>query len=126
MDSEKATHLAGLFGCKLESMPFTYLGLPMGSTTPRVEHYGPEMNKTERRLRSISSILTQAGKLQLVNSVLSSLPTYTMCTVQVLVAVFEYIEKAQTHCMWRKSDSNARSQPLVAWKKCTRPKKKEA
>jgi hypothetical protein len=26
--------------------------------------------------------------------------------------------------MWRKSDSNAKSKPLVAWRKCTRPKRK--
>jgi hypothetical protein len=26
--------------------------------------------------------------------------------------------------MWRNSDSNAESKPLVAWKKCTRPKRK--
>lgn len=26
--------------------------------------------------------------------------------------------------MWRKSEANGKSKPLVAWKKCTRPKKK--
>jgi hypothetical protein len=29
---EKAQLLAGVFGCKLESLPFTYLGLPLGTT----------------------------------------------------------------------------------------------
>jgi hypothetical protein len=44
--NDKAQLLAGVFGCKLESLPFTYLGLPMGTTKPRVEHYGPIMNRT--------------------------------------------------------------------------------
>jgi hypothetical protein len=39
--NDKAQLLAGVFGCKLESLPFTYLCLPMGTTKPRVEHYGP-------------------------------------------------------------------------------------
>lgn len=32
------------------------------------------------------------------------------------------MDTARRHCMWTKSDSNGRSKPLVAWKKCTRPK----
>jgi hypothetical protein len=123
-DSKKTKLLAGLFGCKIESLPFTYLGLPMGTTKPRVEHYGPIMSKIERKVTSISSMLSHAGRLQLVNSVLSSLPTYAMCTLQVPAAVLEYIDTARRHCLWRNSDSNAKSKPLVAWNKCTRPKKK--
>jgi hypothetical protein len=45
---EKTKIMAGVFGCKVQSMPFTYLGLPMGSTKPRVEHYAPLMNRAER------------------------------------------------------------------------------
>jgi hypothetical protein len=80
LSSERAQQLAGVFGCKLESLPFTYLGLPMGTTKPRVDHFGFIMNKTERRLTATSNLLTHAGRLELVNSVLSSLPTYAMCT----------------------------------------------
>lgn len=113
-----------MFGCTVGTMPFTYLGLPMGTTKPRVERYGPIMNNTERKLTSISSMLTQAGKLQLVNSVISSTITYAMCTLEVPVTVLDYVDKGRRYCMWRKSDSNAKGAPLVAWNKCTRPKKK--
>jgi hypothetical protein len=58
MDIEQAENLAGVFGCKLQDMPFTYLGLPMGTTKPRVEHYAPLMNRVERKLTAISSMLT--------------------------------------------------------------------
>jgi hypothetical protein len=96
----------------------------MGTTKPRVEHYAPLMNRVERQLTSISSMLTQAGKLQLVNSVISSLPTFFMCSVQVPVAVHEYVDRARRHCMWRNSETNAKSKPMVAWNKCTRSKMK--
>jgi len=89
LSTEKAHQLAGFFGCKLESLPFTYLGLPMGTTKPRVEHFGFIMNKVERRLTATSNSLSHAGRLELVNSVLSSLPTYAyaMCTLQLPISV---------------------------------------
>jgi hypothetical protein len=121
---EKAQQLAGVFGCKLESLPFTYLGLPMGTTKPRVEHFETLMNKVERRLTATSNFLTHAGRLQLVNSVLSSLPTYAMCSLQLPVTVLKHIDRARKHCLWRGSDINAKMKPLVAWEKCSKPKKK--
>lgn len=124
LSREKAQLLASVFGCNLESLPFTYLGLPLGTTKPRVEHYGPIMTKIERRLTTTSTFLTHAGRLQLVNSVLSSLPTYAMCTLEVPVAVIEYIDRARRHCLWRGSESNAKMKPLVAWRKCSKPKRK--
>jgi hypothetical protein len=114
MSHQHATYMAGVFGYQIQGMPFPYLGLPMGSSKPRVEHFAPLMDRVERRLSSISSMLTHAGKLQLVNSVISSLPTYFMCSVHVLVEVLEYSDKARRNCMWRKSESNGRCQPLVA------------
>jgi len=116
--------LARAFGYKIESLPFTYLGLPLGTTKPRVDHFEPLMSKTERKLTATSNFLTHAGRLQLVNSVLSSLPTFAMCTLQVPATVLDYIDRARRHCLWRGSDSNAKMKPLVAWKKCAKPKRK--
>ena len=121
---DHAEMLAQTFGCRLATLPFTYLGLPLGTTKPRVDDYMPLMNKTERRLSSISSMLTYAGRLQLVNSVLSSLPTYTMCSLDIPVTVIEYIDRARRHCLWRGSDINAKGKALVAWNKVMRPKNK--
>ncbi|KAJ1283790.1 hypothetical protein BS78_03G153800 [Paspalum vaginatum] len=81
------------------------------------------MNRVERRLTAVSSFLSYAGRLTLVNSVLSSLPTYTMCTLKLPVAVIEYIDRARKHCLWRGSDMNAKGKSLVAFKKVCRPMK---
>jgi len=86
--------LSNTFGCQLGSFPFTYLGLPKGTTKPKVDDYMPLMDRTERRLTSTSAFLTQAGRLQLVNSVLSSLPTYAMCSLKISVVVLEFIDRA--------------------------------
>jgi hypothetical protein len=123
MIEEKAKLMTGVFGCRLQEMPFTYLGLPMGTSRTKVEHYAPLMNRMERPLTFISSMLNHAGRLQLVNSVLSASPTYTMCSLVVPITVHEYFDKARRHCMWRNSDNNGKNKPLVAWKKCTKPKR---
>jgi len=73
---------------------------------------------------STTNFLSHAGRLELVNSVLSSLPTDAMCTLQLPISVIEYIDRARRHCLWRGSNSNAKMKPLVAWKKCSKPKRK--
>jgi hypothetical protein len=98
----------------------------MGTTRPRVEHFEPIMNMMERQLTSISSLLTHAGRLQLfVNIVLSSSPTYTMCSVSVPITVHDYFDRIRRHCMWRSSDFNTRSKPMVAWKNVQSQREKE-
>jgi hypothetical protein len=124
LSSKKVEAMAGVLGCRIQSMPFTYFGLPMGTTKPKVEHFAPLMNRAERRLTSISSMLTYDVKLQLVNSVLSSLPTYTMCLVSVPIVVHEYFDRARRNCMWQNSDIIVKNKPMIAWKKCTKPKRK--
>jgi hypothetical protein len=86
----------------------------MGTTKPRVEHFAPLMNRVERQLTAISSMLTQADKLQPVNSVLSTLPTHNLCSVAVPIAILEGIDRARRHYMWRNCECNAKSKPLIA------------
>jgi hypothetical protein len=51
IDNEKAEHLAKTIGCSVASMPFTYLGLPLGTTRPSVEESPPPplLKRIERR-----------------------------------------------------------------------------
>ena len=65
--SERLAVLASAFGCAIGSMPFTYLGLPMGTTKPRMEDLTPLMDRMERRLSSCSSLLSYSGRLEMLN-----------------------------------------------------------
>jgi len=85
--------LARTFGCTKGTLPFTYLGLPLGTTKPKVIDFLPLVNKCERRLGGISSMLNQAGRLQMTNAVLSALPTYYMCTLELPKVVIKHIDK---------------------------------
>ena len=64
------------------------------------------------------------GKLQLVNSVLTSLPTFFMCAFKLPVEIYNQIDRYRRHCLWRGSDLNAKKTPIAAWKMVTLPKKK--
>jgi hypothetical protein len=52
-DSVKALALS--FGCVVGSFPFTYLGLPMGTTKPKMVDFLPLVDRMERRLTASSS-----------------------------------------------------------------------
>jgi hypothetical protein len=124
VDQDKAVELAGVFGYTVGSFPFTYLGLPMGTTKPQVKDYAPLIYRVERRMSASSLFLSYAGKLQLVNSVLSSLPTYYMCSLKLLVTVIEIIDKHRKNCLWRGRDFRNKGFNLEAWDLVRRPKSK--
>lgn len=124
-DNDRTEILAGTFGCKIGSLPFTYLGLPMGITKPRIVDFSPLIDRVERRLPATTSFLNHGQRLSMVNSLLSSLPTYYMCTLKLPKKVILHIDRARRHCLWRKnSDPETKTHSLAAWDIVCKPKKK--
>lgn len=122
MTEDRLDHLARTFGCSKGSLPFVYLGLPLGLTKPRVQDFLPLVNKCERRLASVSTFLSQAGRLELTNAVFTALPTFYMCSLAIPKTVIKQIDKYRKHCLWRGSDVNGRGQPKAAWTLICTPK----
>lgn len=120
---ERLLHLASTFGCGTGSLPFTYLGLPLGITKPRIDDFLPLITRCERRLVNTSLFLSQAGRLQMTNSVFSALPTFFMCTFALKVAVIDQIYKYRKHCLWRGNDINHRINAKTAWPTVSKPNK---
>lgn len=87
----------------------------MGLTKPRVDDFLPLFNKCERRLDYISPFLNQAGRLELTNSVLSALPTYTMCSVLLPKTVIKQLDKYRRHCLWRGAKASEKKVAKAAW-----------
>jgi hypothetical protein len=124
ISSERASSLAQSFGCTVGSFPFTYLGLPMGLTKPQVKDYAPLICRIERKMAAASLHLTYAGRLQLVNSVISSLPTYYMCTLKLPITVIDIIDKHRKNCLWRGREFSRKGYNLAAWDLVRKPKAK--
>jgi hypothetical protein len=89
----KIQELSSIFGCQIASMPFTYLGIPMGTTKPRMDDLTPLMDRIERRLNACSVYLSYSGRLEMVNTVLTSTATYAMCSIKLPVGVIENIDR---------------------------------
>jgi len=122
MTTEKSHHLAATFGCSTRSLSFTYLGLPLGLTKPKVEEFMPSVNRCERRLASTSLFLSQAGKVQLTNSVFTALPTFFMSTFSLHVTIREQVDKNRKHCLWKGAEDTNRINAKAAWYMVTKSK----
>src|SRR6185312_7319260 len=66
--------------------------------------------------------LSQAGRHQMTNAVLTALPMFHMCTFLLPQTVIDQIDKYKKHCLWRGSDINAKSHPKAAWSMVCLPK----
>ena len=101
MSSDEANRLASILGCSIGTMPFTYLGLPMGTTRPSIQDLMPLVHRIERRLSATSCFLNQGSRLQLLQSVLTSMPIYFQCTLVIPTGILKQIERIQRQCLWR-------------------------
>ncbi|XP_073367667.1 uncharacterized protein [Aegilops tauschii subsp. strangulata] len=65
--------IADIFGCACAQLPFMYLGLPLGTSKPTVLNLTHWICKAERRITAAMSLMSYAGKLALMNSLVTSL-----------------------------------------------------
>jgi len=67
---------ASVLNCKLGRLPFLYLGLPIGGDPRKLKFWQPLIERLKSRLSGWKSKnLSLGGRLVLLKSVLSSLPT---------------------------------------------------
>ena len=111
---DRATQLADAFGCLVGSFPFTYLGLTLCIIKPQVKYYAPLLCRIEIRLSASSLFLSYDGRLQLINSVISSLPTYFLCSLNILVTVTEVIDQYKKIACVRGCDFKKKGYNLTA------------
>jgi hypothetical protein len=79
-------------------MPFTYLGLSMGTTKPSIKDLTPLIDRIERRLSATatSSFLSYGDRLVLINSFMPSLPTFSS---SLSMCVIDVVGRARRHCL---------------------------
>lgn len=98
----------------------------MGTTRPRVVDFAPLVDRVEIRLTSSSMFLPQGGgggRPTLINSVLSSIPTYYMCPLQLPVTVVKAIDTARKNCLWKGNNQGSTRKSLASWDMVCRPQR---
>jgi hypothetical protein len=93
--------LAGIMGCKIIQLPMTYLGLALGANFKSKLIWDPILEKMERKLSGWQGMyLSKGGRIILIKSTLSSLPTYFMSLFPIPASVALRIDKIQREFLW--------------------------
>ena len=95
--------IASIFGCKVGSMPFTYMGLPLGITKPTVQDLMPLVCTMERRMTSTLTLMSYGAKLSLLNTMITSLTIFALCTLKFPPKILELLDKLRRKCLWTKN-----------------------
>ncbi|GKB11447.1 putative RNA-directed DNA polymerase, eukaryota, reverse transcriptase zinc-binding domain protein [Tanacetum coccineum] len=122
VDLIEVRNFALVTGCQAKCLPFSYLGLPVGSNMARINSWVPIVDKFIKRLsRWKSSLLSIGGRSTLITSVLSSLGIYYFSIFPMLIQVNNTLEKIRSRFFWG-STEEATKIPWIAWKSIIAPK----
>ena len=99
--ADNAGELASVLGCRTASLPLKYLGLPLGASFKAKSIWDYVVEKIDRRLAIWKRLyLSKGGRITLIRSTLSNLPTYFMSLFPILALVAAHIEKIQHAFLW--------------------------
>jgi hypothetical protein len=118
---EDVEGLANLLGCRVASLPMTYLGLPLGASYKSTSIWNGVIEKMERRLAGWKRMyLSKGARLTLINSMLSNIPTYYLSFFPIPVRVANRLGKIQNDFLWGGIGDGAKFH-LVNWNKICTP-----
>nr|CAD1841683.1 unnamed protein product [Ananas comosus var. bracteatus] len=119
---EQAAGISTIFNCPLQPFPLSYLGLPLSPKNLRRADYLPLIENIDKRLAGWKcASLSRGGRLILLNSVLSSLPTY-FCSVFALPSwVINEIDKIRRGFFWKGKNKTNGFHCLASWNQVCRP-----
>ena len=98
---ENVEELTIEFGCKFSTLPYSYLGLPLGARFKDMAVW----DGAEERLRKRLSIwkrqyISKGGRLTLIRSTLSSMPIHCMSLFYMPRSVRLRLERIQRNFLW--------------------------
>jgi hypothetical protein len=111
-------------GCSIGKMPFTYLGLPLGTTKPTVMDLMPLVDMIERKMSASYMMMAYSGRVTVINSLLTSIAMFAMSSLHIPPKILEHIEKLRRHCLWKKKEEGEKCSSLIAWNKVCIPKQR--
>jgi hypothetical protein len=113
--------LAHILGCRIGSLPMTYLGMPLGASFKSLSIWNGVIEKVERRLASWKKLyLSKGGRVTLIHSTLSSIPTYYLFLFPIPMSVAQKMERLQREFLWSGMGDETKFH-LVNWNRVCSP-----
>ncbi|KAJ9560558.1 hypothetical protein OSB04_005718 [Centaurea solstitialis] len=120
---EEVQRVARWLKCKEGSLPFTYLGLPVGDNMSKASAWQPIIEKFKSRLSLWKAKNVSAGgRLCLIKSVLGGLGNYFFSLYKAPNKVLNSLESIRRKFFWGEVN-HSRKINWVAWEKVLRDKK---
>lgn len=112
---EEVKDWACILGCLTDSLPFIYLGVPVGANMKNKKHWKPIIDKFQVKLSSWKSkALSFGGRATLVKAVLGCLPSYYLSLFRAPVGIIDVLEKYRRKFLWGGSDEGKKIH-WVSW-----------
>ena len=102
--------------CKNAAFPCKYLGLPLTLRKPSRAEFQPLLDTVANRLQAWQTgMLSQGGRLVLVQAVLSAIPVYSFMALDPPLSVIREIDKMRRAFLWKGTQYVVGGHCLVAW-----------
>ncbi|CAJ2645220.1 unnamed protein product [Trifolium pratense] len=117
----KLTSIASSLGFCIGTLPFMYLGVPIFKGKPKAVYFQPLVDKVKMKLASWkASLLTYAGRIQLVKSVIHSMLVYSITTYSWPISLIKMLDRYMRNFIWS-GDLLVRKLVTVSWNKMCSP-----
>lgn len=111
----RVLNIANRLGFRIGSLPFTYLGDPIFKGKPKKIHFQPIADKIKLKLSAWkASLLSMAGRVQLVKSVIQGMLIHTISIYAWHVSLLKDLEKCIKNFIWS-GDIDKRKLVTVSW-----------
>ncbi|PWA68674.1 reverse transcriptase domain, Reverse transcriptase zinc-binding domain protein [Artemisia annua] len=116
---------SGITGCLSATIPFKYLGLPVGNNMNRSNNWEDIIQKVQKKLGTWKvKLLSIGGRLTLTKSVIGSHGTYFMSMFKMPETFNRRIEASRAQFFWGRDGTNKKKISWVQWKKVLNSKEK--
>lgn len=114
--------LSQIFTCKIGTVPFKYLGIPVHNKHLSNADWKDTEGKVEKKLGCWKGkLLSNGGRLTLLNSSLTHVPSYMMSLYVLPKGVKKHIDYFRTRLLWQE-DQGVKKYHLVSWQIVCQPK----
>ena len=101
-DPQKTLYFSETFNCAMGDWPIKYLGVPVSGSRIKVANWLPLDEKLLKRLDGWKGgALSMGGRLTLINSSLSSIPTYSMSLYLLPKIIVKRMDRTRKKNFWQ-------------------------